>query len=298
MSNVIRALINILNCRNAFVAEANNGTNRMNARGVSLEHFVRDAFAGTFGYNSSQRWANTCFSYIGGGNTPPDIILAGSDAIEVKKDNGIGALQLNSTFPKAHLLRTNPKISNAAKNCDGGNWISKDMLYVIGTEPQPLAGPKTLWMIYGDCFCADPNIFEALETSVKNAVQAIPGYNWAVTNELAKAVDVDPLATVSMRVRAMWMLKHPHYLFQDLVEKCINDNGTKYADPEIFRYRPDADSQIYILMRAGKFNSLPSGDIQALTGIMGNNLLVEDVDVADPDNPAVTIKCKLICYSK
>ncbi len=299
MSNVIKAIINIINHRNAFAGVVGApAANRVNAIGVSLEHFVRDAFAGTFGNaGGNQRWVNTCFSYLGGGNTPPDMILTQSDAIEVKKENGLSQLQLNSSFPKDKLFSTNPKISNAARNCDGGRWLSKDMLYVIGTDPQPQMGPKKLWMIYGDCFCASPQTYQALEDDVKNTVQSIPGYNWTVTNELARADGVDPLGIADMRVRAMWMLQHPNVLFQGCLSLCIQQHGASYANPHIFLYNRNATFQMWVLMSLSKFNTLPLVDKQLILNMKGNNMLVEEVDVADPNNPAVSIRCKLISYS-
>lgn len=299
MSNIIKAIINIINHRHAYNgAPIAANANMMNARGVSLEYFVRDAFAGTFGnLGGTQRWANTCFSYLGGGNTPPDMILMGSDAIEVKKENGVGQLQLNSSFPLDKLYHNNPKLSNAASSCDGGNWISKDILYVIGTDPHAQVGPKKLWMIYGDCLSASPQVFQTLENDITQAVQSIPNYNWVPTHELAKAVNVDPLGTVDLRVRAMWLLQHPNALFQNCITTCIQQNGGNYANPQIFTYNRNASFQMYVLMTLAKFNSLPQVDIQDILGRRGNNLLIEDVTIADPQNPAILLNCKLICYS-
>lgn len=299
MSNVIKAIINIITHRQAFnVAPVAGNANRMNARGITLEHFVRDAFAGTFGNpGGNQRWANTCFSYLGGGNTPPDMILLGSDAIEVKKENGVGQLQLNSSYPMDKLYHNNPKLSKDATNCDGGNWVSKDILYVIGTDPQAQLGPKKLWMIYGDCLSANPQVFQAIENDITCAVQSIPNYNWVQTNELAKAVNVDPLGTADLRVRAMWLLQHPNVLFQNCITSCIQQNGGNYANPQIFTFNKNASFQMYALMKLSKFNSLPQADIQNISNMVGNNLLLEDVTIADPNNPAVAIDCKLICYS-
>lgn len=298
MSNIIKAIINIINHRQAFNGAPNEGGNRMNANGATLEGFVKDAFAGTFGVlGGNQRWVNTCFSHLGTANNPPDMILTGGDAIEVKKENGLGKLQLNSSCPIDKLYHNNPKIADSARTCDGGNWQSKDILYVIGTDPKAQLGPKKLWMIYGDCLCPNEQVFRTLEQEVKTAVEAIPNYNWIPTNELAKAVDVDPLGTADLRVRAMWMLDHPNVLFQHCVSMCIQQNGGNYANPQIFTYNRNASFQMYILMTLSKFNSLPQVDIQNIINRRSNNLLVEDVTIANPNNPAVSLSCKLICYS-
>ncbi len=298
MSNIVNAIINIINYRQTFNGAQNGGGNRMNANGASLEGFVKDAFAGTFGSpGGNQRWVNTCFSYLGAANTPPDIILTGGDAIEVKQEKKLGQLQLNSSCPIDKLYHSNPKLSVKAKACDGGNWQSKDILYVIGTEPQVQFGPKKIWMIYGDCLSPNEQIFRTLEQQIKTAVQAIPNYNWVPTNELAKAQGVDPLGTADLRVRAMWMLNHPNDLFQYYVSMCILQNGGNYANPQIFTFNSNATFQMYVLMTLSKFNSLPQVDKQTILNLRNNNLLIEDVAIADPNNPAVSLYCKLICYS-
>lgn len=298
MSNIINAIVNIINNRLAFNGAQNGGGNRMNANGASLEGFVKDAFANTFGsLGGNQRWVNTCFSYLGSANYPPDMILIGGDAIEVKQEKNLGQLQLNSSCPINKLYRNNPKISDRVRFCDGGNWQSKDILYVIGTEPRAQYGPKKIWMIYGDCLSPNEQVFRTLEREIKTTVEAIPNYNWVQTNELAKAQNVDPLGTADLRVRAMWMLNHPNGLFQHYVSLCVQQNGGNYANPQIFTYNKNASFQMYALMTLSKFNSLPQADIQDLLNRRGNNLLIENVEIADPDNPAVALNCKLICYS-
>lgn len=298
MSNIIKAIINIINHRQAFNGTPNGGGNRMNVNGDSLEGFVKDAFAGTFGSpKGNQRWVNTCFSHLGNAHNPPDMILIGGDAIEVKKEKTLGQLQLNSSCPIDKLYQSNPKISDRARNCDGGNWHSKDILYVIGTEPQAQLGPKKIWMIFGDCLSPNEKVFRNLEQEIKTAVQAIPNYNWVHTNELAKAKDVDPLGTTDLRVRAMWMLDHPNVLFQHCVSSCIQQNKINYADPHNFTYNRNASFQMYVLMKKSKFDSLPQADRDNIINRRCHNLLVEDVTIADPENPAVSMACKLICYS-
>lgn len=122
MANIISAIINIIDHRHAFISSPNGGGNRMNANGANLEGFVRDAFANTFGSpGGTQRWINTCFSHLGTANYPPDMILIGGDAIEVKQEKKLSQLQLNSSCPIDKLYHNNPKISDKARNCDGGN---------------------------------------------------------------------------------------------------------------------------------------------------------------------------------
>ena len=55
--------------------------------GAALEDYIKNAFADCIGKDqrtiNSQR--NTTFSYLGNNTNPPDAMLNGSDAIEIKK---------------------------------------------------------------------------------------------------------------------------------------------------------------------------------------------------------------------
>lgn len=71
------------------------------------------------------------FSYLGNQNNPPDVILKGGDAIEIKKiQSKSSAIALNSSYPKNKLYSNDPRITKACKNSEV--WKVKDMIYVIG----------------------------------------------------------------------------------------------------------------------------------------------------------------------
>ena len=75
--------------------------------GVALEEFVKNAFADCFDCNEKTviQAQSKVFSYLGNSNNPPDAMLRGSDAIEIKKLTSIGntQMQLNSSYPKNKL---------------------------------------------------------------------------------------------------------------------------------------------------------------------------------------------------
>ncbi len=103
MSNVLKAFINIVNNYQTNVGAITNGNNRANNMGEGLEKYIKNAFAGTFDEtNEQQRLTifSQTYSYSGNKNNPPDLILSGSDAIEIKKlESYSTAIALNSILP-------------------------------------------------------------------------------------------------------------------------------------------------------------------------------------------------------
>ena len=69
-----------------------SATNRANSMGDALEFFVRDSFCNSYAITDGKKKSNiysSNFSYSGNQNNPPDIIIVGGDAIEVKKIDGV-----------------------------------------------------------------------------------------------------------------------------------------------------------------------------------------------------------------
>ena len=90
----------------------------MARKDVRIEAYIQDAFADTItenNINNKNKKINNVFSYLGNQNNPPDIIVRGGDAIEVKKIQSIGsAIPLNSSYPK-HKLYPYSSFTNPAK---------------------------------------------------------------------------------------------------------------------------------------------------------------------------------------
>ncbi len=192
MSNILQAFINITQNPIVNLADYYHGRNRINSRGKALEVFVQDAFAGTIqedDENIRLQKVEKVFSYQGNQNNPPDLILKNSDAIEVKKlQSKNSTIALNSSYPKAKLYAKSPMITNACKTCE--NWSVKDIIYAIGyTDDSSL---KSLWFIYGDCFCADEEIYERIKKTISSGINLIPDIEFTQTNELGKIKKVDP----------------------------------------------------------------------------------------------------------
>ena len=136
---ILKAFIHTINSYQSNVSTLTNGNNRANNMGEGLEEFIKDIFAGTINETNEQNRLTTfsqTYSYSGNKNNPPDLILANSDAIEIKKlESHNTAIALNSSYPKAKLFSNSSMITTACRNCEE-NWTVKDMLYVIGNVPK------------------------------------------------------------------------------------------------------------------------------------------------------------------
>lgn len=110
MSNIINAIINLVNNPIIELKEIYSKNNRANSTGDALEEYIKDLFTNTFNIiDESERLEkiSNIFSYLGNSNNPPDAILKNGDAIEIKKiENSNSALALNSSYPKNKLCQT------------------------------------------------------------------------------------------------------------------------------------------------------------------------------------------------
>ena len=112
-------------------------------------------------------------------------------------------------------------ITTACKNCEA-DWIEKDICYIIGCVDKR-EQIKSLWFIYGDCYCAKPEVYTRVKDKITNSIQEL-GIELSETNEIAKVKKVDPLGITDLRVRGMWGIKHPSKVFEYIATKTIKPN--------------------------------------------------------------------------
>ena len=213
MSNIIKAFINITNSPIVELIDYYSGKNRVNNAGKALEIYIQDAFAGTINETDELKRLEKLeqiYSYQGNQNNPPDLMLKNSDAIEVKKlQSKNSAIALNSSYPKAKLYANSPMITKACRECE--KWETKDIIYTIGyTTDNSL---KSLWMVYGDCFCADKETYERIKNTISSGINSISDVEFTATKELGKVKKVDPLGITDLRIRGMWHIANPHKVF-------------------------------------------------------------------------------------
>lgn len=129
MANLLNSIYRLVNNPVTLISRRSTGRNRINAVGHGLEGYIKDLFADSFGLtdeNELLRSHSSAFSYIGNQNNPPDLVLAGGDAIETKKIESSGsALALNSFYPKSKLFAEDRMILQSARNCE--DWQEKYM---------------------------------------------------------------------------------------------------------------------------------------------------------------------------
>ena len=284
MTNILKALTNIVENPVIDLISHYNGSNRANNMGDALETYVKDIFCNSLEENNQEkdRLYSQNFSYLGNTNNPPDIILKNGDAVEVKKIESMGsALALNSSYPKNKLFADDSRITDECKNCDNGTWEQKDIIYVVGVALKGTKKLKALWFVYGDCYAAKPEIYKKISDKISESVKEIEDIEFTKTNELAKIKKVDPLGITDLRVRGMWHIENPIKVFEDITT--VN---------------PDDDFTVNALMLEEKYNSFPDEERQKFEAIEKEELTIEDVEIKSPNNPAELLKAKLIKFIK
>jgi len=267
------------------VIAQSKSSNRINNKGDAFEFYIRDLFCNTFSlaaWEEKDEIYSQNFSFLWAQNSPPDLIIKWSDALEIKKMESVsGDIALNSSYPKDKLHRNDSRINAQCRWCDGASWQEKDFIYTIWTIP---AGGKlkVLWFVYGDCYAASQDTYENIFNPVRGAIIKTPWIIFSKTNELARVNSIDPLGITCLRVRGMWHIKHPIKVFWDsLIDKT-------------------ATLSIYAIVSEDKYRSFPQKDIVALEELAKKEprLKIKDIKIKSPNNTAVLINAKLIQYAK
>lgn len=280
MANILTAIVNIINnADNHIQRKVQPGNNRANDAGDMLEAFIQDSFANSYGKKGQEynRLIKETFSYLGNSFNPPNMILKGSDAIEVKKIQSFGAseLQLNSSYPKDKIYSDSTLISKYAKVCEEGGWTEKDMLYVVGIVPKDTI--KRLWFVYGDCFCADRHFYENVKNKIDEDSQNIDGIDLLNTAELGKEIKINYLSSSYLTIKENWL----HVGLNDVFEKYVECNENK-------------DFQVFSILRKSKYENFPKADTNAIESLA----TIENITLPNPSDRTKFIQCKLISYTK
>ena len=280
MSNIINAIIQLVENPKFELRKYSESHNRANNMGEALEEYIKDIFAGTVNEsdeNIRNQKLSEVFSYLGNQNNPPDSMLRGGDAIEVKKiESNDSSLALNSSYPKAKLFADSPMIKNACRTCE--NWTVKDMIYAVGVVDDN--NIKSLALVYGDDYCAEKSVYEQIKTVIKNGVESISGVEFAETKELGRVNRVDPLGITYLRVRGMWGIENPFSVF-DYVYK--RDYSKKFNFMALINNEKYYSFDNYSTLEEMREN------------IVG--LKIADIKIKNPNNPAQLKEAKLITYT-
>ena len=277
--NIIDAIINIVKNPILELKEYSISHNRANSMGEALEEYIKDIFSGTLFENDKNKRLeiiSEVFSYLGNTNNPPDSILRGGDAIEVKKiENKTSSLALNSSYPKAKLYSNSSMITDACRNCE--EWEEKDIIYAIGTcEKNKLT---SLIFVYGEDYAAENKIYENVKNKIKLGIETINGLEFSETNEIGRVNRVDPLGITYFRIRGMWGIENPIKVFDYIYER---DNTKQF--------------NFMALINEDKYNSFFNRE--ELENLEKENKYLEtkNVKIKNPNNPAQLRSAKLITF--
>lgn len=277
--NIIDAIIEIVSNNQYDVKAYAVANNRANAEGDALEDYIKDVFAGTLhcaDILQRDEYLSKYFSYLGNTNNPPDIMIRGGDAIEVKKITKItSGLALNSSYPKAKLYSNSRMLNKACRECE--EWTEKDMLYAVGVVNKGCL--KSLMFVYGCDYCADKETYERIFNAVKRGVKSIKGVKFGETKELGRVNRIDPLGITYMRMRGMWHIESPFKVF------------APYYKTE------KADFNFVAIINESKYQTFENrAELEQLEK-ENANLKIADVKIKNPNNPAELKNAKLITYA-
>jgi len=278
MTNILEAIANIVNNTVLEIRNHYSGRNRANNVGEALENFVKDAFANSIQIvNEVERLKkhNEVFSWLGNQNHPPDIMIKGGDAIEVKKTQSANSdLALNSSYPKSNIKSDSLMITQECKNCE--IWTEKDLIYCVGhTTDESI---NSLWFVYGNIYAAKHETYQIIKQKITDGINEIPNVELAETNELGRVNRVDPLGITNLRIRGMWQIQNPRRVFNYLYTSSSNA------------------FEMVAIIPTSKYNSFPDESKNRIENSENKALTISDVQVKDPNNPAKLIDAKLILF--
>lgn len=278
MTNILEAIVNIVDNPILEIRNHYAGRNRANNVGEALETFVKDAFANIIHATDEQeRMAryNEVFSWLGNQNHPPDIMIRQGDAIEVKKTQSVNSdLALNSSYPKSNIQSNSTMITQECRTCE--EWIEKDLIYCVGhTNDESV---NSLWMVYGNIYAAKHETYQIIKQKITDGINEIPNVELAETNELGRVNRVDPLGITNLRIRGMWQIQNPRRVFNYL------------------HIQTDNKFELVAIIPTNKYNSFPNDSKNRIENLGNENLTINNVRVKDPNNPANLLDAKLIVF--
>jgi len=278
MTNIIEAVCNIIEAESYQVQSRTGETNPANAMGNSLEDYIKDAYANTLIATPDKRKEAylRSFSWLGSKNNPPDLMVKGGEAVEVKKtQSALSSLALNSSYPKAELFSDSPMITKECR--DSEQWTKKPLVYAVGHIDDKVL--KSLWLVYGNTFAAEAQTYERIKKAISSGIKTIPEIDFSETNELGRVNELDPIGVTNLRIRAMWQLDNPRKIFQALHE--TDDDRT---------------FELVAIIPLDQWKAFPQKSIQRIEAINDYNLSISDAKVKDPNDVARLSEVKVVKY--
>ncbi len=271
-TNILKAIYNLKKYSNNNFEEIYRGKNRANVMGEALEYYVKDLFCDSLREKTVEekdKAYSKYFSYIGNQNNPPDFIISKGDVVEVEKVEGIGVIALNSLYPKSKLHSESDMITQACKDCE--QWKIKDIIYSIGTVSN--SSLKLLWMIYGDCFVADRDVYEGIRSKISRGINKLSD----IQSPYVEPSIIDPLGITGFLLNSKCTIGNPMKIFDYAVS--VNQN---------------AKFSVKTIMLEEKYLSFPKEDRLKIENIVNKNFTVKNIKIKSPNNPAKLMRAKLL----
>jgi len=194
----------------------------------------------------------------------------------IKKTEVLGDLQLNSFHSKAKLYSTQ-NITEECRNCEDELLNKKEIVYAIGHIPKKSKQLKSLWFVYGTCYAAKKEVYTDIETEIKSSLANNTAFNIDTTGkELGKVRNVDSLDITYLRIRGMWVIKHPSKLFVDLYKQ------------------EDETFSMVAIIPLDKYNSFSESDRDMIES--RKEIIVTNENISDPNNAAKEMAIKLLVF--
>lgn len=231
----------------------------LGAQGKPFEIFAKNMFAQCLGAlpgHVDAAWERT-FSWRGSANHPPDFMIRGGDAVEVKTHRGIGQIQLNSSPPRRKLRSTDSRIQIGCKNCEV--WNEKDFVYFIGKTNDEYV--EALWLIDGRCVADEEKTYDLIFDKISLTLSDLGG---EPGNEIGRLNDVDNLKATSLRVRAMWLLEHPANIFES-----------------VFTPTKQNSFVLNVLISLDKWNAYSANEREAVIKLRAQDLEINQIQLPD-----------------
>lgn len=295
MPNIVDAIVNLIENSVFDLANRNLKTsNSINVEGDSFEEYIKDLFAGTFDLPDGKERTNilnNVFSYLGNHKNPPDAILRGGDALEMKKISSVSSIiQMNSSFPKSKLESSSRMINANCRCCEDsasyndGNeivktigWKEKDIIYCVGIVSKSKL--KALSFVYGADYACNSNVYDGIRCEIQKKIQSINSLDVGETGELGRINNTDPLRITSLRVREMWTITNPFKVFGDIYSV---DSKKKF--------------NFMAIINDDKWNCLENKDKLIKMKEKNKNLKIIKTEIRDSEKPENMKPVRLITF--
>ena len=166
-------------------------------------------------------------------------------------------------------------ITKGCRDCE--DWQMKDMVYVVGFASS--GSLKSLWFVYGDCYAANKEIYTRVKEKISLGVNELQGVEFSNTRELARVNRIDPLGITYLRVRGMWGIVNPMQVFDYVVDRNKQSDFTAYA-----------------IMLKSKYDSFSKEDRGNIERIADKEIIIKDIQIKSPNNPAKLLDAKLFKF--